>query len=325
MHTDGPGSRIGMIKPLRVRVAIPHYFRETAKEHSYGSGRQGASMVRRIALGRCLGALINLQRSSQDLVLNIGQRCLNPTGPLLGVNQQPLPPVQLDVHIITTGCHRLDDVLGCFAGAIQVHEVVLEDPRTLALAARNILIRHPQPLELALYLEDDLVISDPLFFDKQAWFLEATGQKAVLMPHRYEQVPGRDGQRLLVDGPLRADFIGQFTKPEQAVAHGRFWNGEEICFDRTANPHAGLFCLSRTQVEQLQQLNLANEGFVGPMETAATLTALAHFQVLKPSMANRGFLWVEHGHPSFHGYANSFAVVPDQALTGPVQNPVQPA
>lgn len=302
-----------MSKPLRVRVAIPHYFRESAEGSGYGSGRPGATLARSIALARCLAGLLNLQRSASDLVLNIGERCINPTGP--GTLQQPLPPLELELHVFSTDGQRLDAVLATFAGRLQLHDVALDDPRTLALAARDFLIHHCEPTDLSLYLEDDLVVHDSLFLDKQAWFLQAVQHRAVLMPHRYEPLPGRGGQRLLVDGPLRPDFIGRFTTPQPAVARGRFRGGEDVCFDRTANPHAGLFCVSGPQLEQLRRAELPREGFVGPLETAATLTVLAHFPVLKPSLAQRDFLWIEHGHPSFQNYVDQLPRQQDRSAS----------
>jgi hypothetical protein len=56
----------------------------------------------------------------------------------------------------------------------------------------------------------------------------------------------------------------------------------------------------------LRKHNLPTEGFIGPLETAATLTVLQHFPVLKPTIRQRNFLWVEHGHPSYEGYLNLF-------------------
>jgi hypothetical protein len=47
---------------------------------------------------------------------------------------------------------------------------------------------------------------------------------------------------------------------------------------------------------------------VGPLETAATLTALELFEVWKPALAQRSFLWVEHGHPCFTAYPDRFLV-----------------
>jgi hypothetical protein len=216
--------------------------------------------------------------------------------------------VQIEVHVFTTRSQCLLEVLDYFCPAIQVHTVELDDPLQLALVTRDWLIAAEPLADLSLYLEDDLVIADPLFFAKQQWFTRVTAGRAVLMPHRHEAIPGQAGQRLLVDGPLRDGFIRRFTNPQPAVARGRFGNGPEISFDRTPNPHSGLFCLSPAQVESRRQRPLPNDGFVGPLETAATLTVLEMFEVWKPALAQRGFLWVEHGHPRFTAFAKRFSI-----------------
>jgi hypothetical protein len=55
-------------------------------------------------------------------------------------------------------------------------------------------------------------------------------------------------------------------------------------------------------------------GFVGPIETASTLTVLQFFPVLKPSLRHRSFLSIEHAHPSFLPYLSQF---PHRAAGGP--------
>jgi hypothetical protein len=285
---------------LRVRVGIPHFFREAAGASGYGSSRPKARLPRSIALARCLQALLAQGRAHHDQLLHIGGRCLQAT-PSLQRGEQLLPALCLEIEVFTDGHHRLDEVLELFAGQIRVHSLELDDPRQLPLACRDSLVAAEPVADLTLYLEDDLVISDPLFFDKQRWFLARSDGRAVLMPHRYEMVPGGGGQRLLVDGPLRPEFIQRFCQPQEAAASGRFADGQSVSFDRTANPHAGLFCVNSDQIRQLRRHELPRQGFVTPLETAATLTVLQHFAVLKPSLAQRAFLWVEHGHPSFLG------------------------
>ncbi len=300
-------------EPLQVRVVMPHYFRERPEGNGYGSSRRGQRLARGLALGRALSGLIALQRSERDLVLNIDRRWLDPTPPAQMAGRM-LPPLRLELNVFTHDGQALEEILALFGGQLRLHAVELEDPRTLALAARDFLIQADPPADLNLYLEDDLVINDPLFLDKQLWFLERCSHQAVLMPHRQETIPGRDGKRLLVDGPLRDAFIGRFTRPQPAIARGRFWTGEEVSFDRTANPHSGLFCLSRPQLERLRATTLPTEGFIGPLETAATLTVLRHFSVMKPSLADRHFLRVEHGHPSFTSYASQWSIADTESV-----------
>ena len=44
--------------------------------------------------------------------------------------------------------------------------------------------------------------------------------------------------------------------------------------------------------EELSQQPLPREGFVGPLETAATLTVLHRYPVMKPSLTSGGSRWV---------------------------------
>ncbi len=296
--------------PLRVRVGIPHFFREEAAGSPYGSGQPGARQARGLALGRCLAALLDLQRGRRDLRLHIGARQIEglpSLPPLVGGADRPL---ELEIHIGTDGHNRLEEVLALFADRITVHTLPLREPRELALRTRDFLIREGESAELTLYLEDDLVIADPLFLDKQSWFLAQTGGELVLMPHRYERVDQDGAGVLLIDGPLREGFIHRFRAPGPSREVGRFAGGPPIRCEVPANPHAGCFCLHRAQVERLQRLPLAEGGFIGPLETAATLTVLEHLEVVKPCLAQWRFLCLEHAHRGFVGYRERFPLVP---------------
>ncbi len=291
---------------LKVRIGIPHFFRETEGGSGYGSGRPGQRLARCLALGRCLGSLLSLRRSPSDALLHIGGQRINHLSNNRGV-QQRLDRIEIELHVFTDGQHRLEDALALHAGLIQLHNVQLENPRHLPLATRNWLIQQEPKADLTLYLEDDLVIADPLFLDKQHWFLNRTGEQLVLMPHRFEPIASGPHARLMVDGPLHPEFIGRFCTPQANVVRGRFDpQGDEISFDITDNPHSGCFVLGPRQIDHLRQQELPNDGFVSPLETAATLTVLQHFPVLKSAAPHQGFLTVEHGHPSFLSYLQTF-------------------
>ncbi|QNG27756.1 hypothetical protein [Synechococcus sp. HK01-R] len=291
---------------LRLRVAIPHFFREVEGGSGYGSGRPGQRMARSLALARCLCSLLALRRSRSDAVLHIGDRCIE-HWPAQGDRLQRFTALEPEIHLFSDGTHQLNDVLGLFADRIESHTVALDNPRHLPLAARDWLIQSADGADLLLYLEDDLVISDPLFIDKQFWFLERTQHQLVLMPHRIEPTTQAAEARLLVDGPLRPEFLQQFCTPQEQVLRGRFDpDAAEVSFDISSNPHAGCFLISNQQARILQGRTLPQDGFVGPLETAATLTVLAHFPVLKASRLHQRFLQIEHGHPSFLSYLNTF-------------------
>ena len=168
---------------MRVHVCIPHYVREasdpSANPHGYGSLRAGGQFQRSLALNRCLHSLLGLQRQAEITVLNIHHK---------RIDHAPanLPPLELQISVCTDGEHQLTQVLDLFGPRIEVVRLQPDNPRELPLACRDHLIANRAGADLLMYLEDDLVIHDPAFFDKQRWFLEKTEHRFSLMPHRYE-------------------------------------------------------------------------------------------------------------------------------------------
>lgn len=292
-----PGSIVSL---LRIRVAIPHFFQEEESD-GYGSSRRGNRLSRSLALARCLGGLLSLNRSPRDLILNLAEQHLEyaPRSVLPG-----LPGVLVDLHLFVCGEYWIHEVVELYSNRLQLHRLDLKDPRQLPLESVRQLLDMPTPADLSLYMEDDLVIQDPRYADKLAWFYKRTQNKVVLMPHRREPSLSNAPQRLYVDGPIKEESqkVAKWASDEKIVANGRFWNGQEVCFVEASNPHSGSFCVSASQLKQLRISPWPPEAFVGPLETAATGTIISHFPVLKPSWACREFLELEHGNPSFLGF-----------------------
>ena len=284
---------------MKVIFAMPHYYKE--KENAaYGSSRGGQRQARSLALIQCISSLLSMQKATEDLVLNIGEK-----GIQKAKSENNQESVEIDVNIFTDGKNILSPAIKIFGKTIKMHKAELNDSRHLPLKARDYLIEKGDGYDLCIYMEDDLIIRDSQFLEKQKWIIERCKHKAVLMPHRTEWVPMSMGQRLLVDGPLRSEFIKRYCSPKTNIARGIF-QGREVVFDQTDNPHSGLFCISGRQAAELAKLKQPVEGFISPLETAATLTVLSRYTVLKPSWKNREFLWVEHGHPSFQSYCSQW-------------------
>lgn len=290
---------------VRVRVAIPHFFSDGASEGSggYGSGRKGNSLIRSISLARCLGSVLALGRAQHDLILNIAEKCIELSSPSV---QQGLSNIYLEVHLFVCGEHWLPQVVSLFGVQIKLHKLDLADPRQLPLEAVRYLLHMSEPADFHLYLEDDLVIQDVNFIDKIHWFYDNTDDQYVLMPHRRELTVANAPMQLFVDGPIKpVDHDARVWAREESVfAHYRYWNGQDIGFVKTANPHSGSFCISQSQLETVRNGTWPPPAFVGPLETAATGIILPYYPVLKPSWEYRHFLMIEHGNPSFLGFVN---------------------
>jgi hypothetical protein len=289
-----------MMEPLRLRVVIPHFFREGTSEGTggHGSGRRNNRLPRSLSLARCLGSVLSLNRARHDWILNLAERQmeLTPAAALTG-----LPALQVEVHLFVCGEHWLKEVVEVFGSRLHLHQLQLDDPRQLPLAAVRQLLDMPAPAELSLYLEDDLVVQDPRYADKLVWFHQRTENRFVLMPHRLECTVANAPQRLFVDGPIKPQNQTNpvWASEETVVAQGRFWDGQELNFVMASNPHSGSFALSAVQLQQLRNAPWPPVEFVGPLETAATGSVFGRFPVLKPSWACRDFLTLEHANPSF--------------------------
>ena len=287
-------------RPLTIRAVIPHYFKEGANP-IYGSGREGVRLARSVALLRCLHGLWGLRNHPQDLQLNL----IKAEGELLppqNLEGAPLP-MEVEIHVFVNRDDYLSDALALFQPSFQLHQLDLEDPRHLALKARDFLIQHPRPLDLNLYLEDDLVIHDRLLPEKILWMAERSEHRAVLLPHRYEPLrTPRTLPKLFIDGSIEVSTLSDWHRPQKNAGRGHFRGKNEVVFDVPVNPHSGFFGLSSVQIERLEKTRLPSNDFVGPLETAATYTVASRFLVLKPRWEDRLFLEIEHAHPSFLGY-----------------------
>lgn len=288
------------LRPCRVRVVVPHFYREGNQKIGYGSSRSGTRLARQLALGRCLGSLLALGRQSQDLILNPAEEMLEITPPIRDTSTR-LAGVEVELHVFVSGSHYLQELINQLSDRLTVHHLDLDDPMELPLAASRWLCRHPEPADLHLYFEDDLVIQDQRYVDKLVWFTARTQHRYVLMPHRLEPCVTQAPMRLYVDGPVKP--VGQekpvWSDQDQEQARGTYWDGRSVGFAEASNPHSGSFCLSEPQRQRLLSSDAEPTDFVGPLETAATGTVLGHFPVWKAVWAERDFLWVEHGHPSF--------------------------
>ena len=293
---------------MRVHACIPHFALGAADQinnpQGYGSLRAEDQFQRALSLNRCLNGLLGLQRLEEIGLLNIYHKRIDRY-------ETSLQPLELKISVCTDGKHQMDEVLNLFNSRIEIVRLQTDTPKELPLACRDFLIANHTEADLLMYMEDDLVIHDPEFFDKHHWFLEKSDHLFCLMPHRFERVNQPDIHQLLVDGPIDPTYLGKFMQPQTNAARGVYRGRETVSFDLASNPHSGCFVVSAKQAEELSRHPLPRRGFIGPLETAATLTVLHRYPVMKPSLEHWHFLQVEHGHPSFRKYINTF---PHQVL-----------
>jgi hypothetical protein len=269
----------------RVLVAIPHFF-DAAGDGRYGS-TSSQPQLRANQLARAIGNLHQTLGARQSS-LSIMEKAALPANE--GLRSL------IDVVVCTTGTHHLLDRLAPIAGLFR-HEETQAEPMMLGFECHRVLRDALGSYDVFAYLEDDLVLHDPLFLDKIAWFTRSMGPDCVLQPHRFETGLGGPVDKLYIDGDLRPGLVATFAVPgsDSPVSCDVF--GRPITFERAKNPHSGCFFLSAAQMRAVAErpdFLDRDTRFVGPLESAATLAILKTFRIWKPVPAHAGFLEIEH-------------------------------
>lgn len=220
-----------------------------------------------------------------------------------GLQVYPIVPgndfqsADIDVVVCTTGPSHLLEQLRLPAGLFR-HHATRAEPMLLGYECHEVLREGIGEYDYYCFLEDDLLLNDPLFFHKIAWFVRLAGNDAVLQPNRFEIALNQPWHKLYIDGNLaRPEWSARFqdVNDRRVVTAEAF--GTELRFQRVNNPHSGCFFLNAQQMEHWAgrpDFLKRESSFAGPLESAATLGIMRHFRVYKPARENAGFLEVRH-------------------------------
>ncbi|GAB4530844.1 MAG: hypothetical protein Fur0018_18340 [Anaerolineales bacterium] len=270
---------------MDIIVAIPHYFSAQGGTHA---SQRGARQVRQSALSACLSALHTVFGAAQGIIHIAGRRALP-------ANQRTAH--RLQVYLVTDGEHHLLDDL-VLPDTLYTHAPqVVANPRHLGFACQRLLAENLGAFDYYVYLEDDLILHDPLFFHKLAWFTTQAGDDCLLQPNRYEVSPLARLHKVYVDGDLRPEVTAPFQDVTRHPEVRALILGQELRFVRPLNPHSGCAFLNAAQMRRwaaAPDFGKPDEAFIGPLESAATLGVMRHFRVYKPAPENAAFLEVQH-------------------------------
>ncbi|MGQ9368812.1 hypothetical protein [Azospirillum sp. ST 5-10] len=276
---------------MRILIAIPHY----AEGGSGYYGSTGADRsVRAAALADTVLALHRTLGGQQSLLLN---RRHNVRARANGAAE-----AVLDVVVCTTGAHHALDGLALPAATWRHHPTAAE-PTLLGFECHAALAADLDGYDWYGYLEDDLLVQDPLFLVKLAWFQSLAGPSALLLPNRYELL--RDSpEKLYIDGHLDPGFAGRWQNVHEQPRLAGTVMGARVVLQRPNNPHAGCFILSAAQMRRWASSPWfldRDVAFAGPLESAATLGMLKTFRVYKPAAESAGFLEIRHRNNRYLG------------------------
>lgn len=186
-----------------------------------------------------------------------------------------------------------------------VHHKSDAPPLELAIECRRILAHNVDSFDLLCFMEDDLVIHDPAFFEKILWFNGQVGDGAVLLPNRYELSVRHRFRKVYCDGSISRIHSPTYWNdkgPPQLTA--TVFN-RRVDFRLASSPHAGCYFVTQRQMRQWMQAPwfFSNEiGLIGPLESAASLALLRSFAIYKPALANADFFELQHDDDRFMRY-----------------------
>lgn len=228
---------------------------------------------------------------------------------------------QFTIRLVTDGHHHLIDQLDeRYKPLIEHVPTTPSTPKHLGFEAQRVLAEGlAEGYDLYGYLEDDLLIHDPLFFHKIFWFQQHMGSDAVLLPHRMELFwqPDHAVEKLYIDGPVpESDLKALLQHDAQPMAAPL--PGGNIVFAPPANPHAGCFVLSHSQLQRWSEQPWFLDGdssYVSPLESAATLGICKTFRIYKPHLAYAAFLELQHWGSSFRSLIGKSVTPPAAAAT----------
>ena len=269
---------------MRLLVTIPHYCRNEGEPQGPYRSEHGRVDQRADHVGRCIRSLHETFGPAQALADTQPYRC-----------NEDLAATLVDVILVTTGTQHLVDRL---PRALFGHAVTDVHPRLLGFFCHLLLRERIDGYDHFAYLEDDIEVTDPLFFTKLDWFERNFGPDALLQPNRFEANAELATAKMYIDGPPTVPEIP--SRFQDITVHPRLEAGalgRTFRFQRVANAHAGGFFLSRAQLERVAAhpvFGRPNSDFFGPLESAATLPIMRSFNVYKPDRTNAGFLEVHH-------------------------------
>jgi hypothetical protein len=270
---------------MKILITIPHYYRYQ-KDAIYGSMKKDPA-PRIEALTQCISSLHQQFGPSQYFMDYF--------------NQEAFPANlssrhQLDVMVCTTdGCHLLDEL--SLPKSDYIHVPTKAQPLMLGFECAQIMKQNNGDYDFFCFMEDDLIISDPHFFQKLQWFAKSTSNHNLLQPNRFEVSPNHVAKKCYIDGMIANIFnYISFYSTDGPEITANFYSAD-IQFSQPMNPHSGCFFLNAEQFEHWTNQSYFSEidtSFIGPLESAASLGIMKTFNIYKPAPPNANFLEIKH-------------------------------
>jgi hypothetical protein len=270
---------------MRILAIIPHYFgpRDPDSRHD--------------VLGSYLEPLSRIAALNEAVVClhrNFGPYRTRYFGE--AIIAEGAAPNVIDIVIVAMRERNLLADIG-IAPELYAIEYVAGAPSRIPFHAQRLMKERAGRYDFYCYLEDDMAIHDPAFFAKLTWFQQQFGPTALLAPTRVETgFTGTPG-KVVIDPELGEDMFRPFRRAGQRSELQASWNGVPCRFELPSNPHAAAFFLTREQLDYWIAQPSFDDGddfWVGPLESAATLSVGKVFDIYKATRPDPFFLEIHH-------------------------------
>ena len=283
---------------MRLLFAIPHYFRHDKMVDADSPFRakhasQTATPESRAATLRKTVVSLHQSFGASQGMLQIADRRT------MSANQSLRHEV--DVVVASVEKDHLFDQAEIPDGLI-TRRFFQGDPIHLGFCCHTVLREQFGRYDYYGYLEDDLSIADSWMFEKLRWFNSYVGDEKLLLPNRFERSENLAYKKCYVDGDLAERVTKPFQNVEVNPELQSMVMGKPVRFVRPLNPHSGCFFLNANQMARLiaePSFGHPSSDFIGPLESAATLSAMKAFAIYKPAPENANFLEIEHDGNQF--------------------------
>lgn len=277
---------------MKILITIPHYF-NASKESIHGSGKNPQPRIN--ALSECLFNIYSLFSPSQYMIDIRNKKTIKTNSDFIH---------SIDIVICTTEGKHLLSQANIPKNFYKHHKSTLENPKHLGFECQKILKENLGKYDYYCFMEDDLIIRDPYFFEKIKWFNSQTESINVLQPNRYEVSTSNRVLKSYVDGDINPRATANYQNINEFSKLSMKNLGQKFSFKRPYNPHSGCYFLTQSQMEhwvnQPYFLDM-DVSFISPLESSATLGLMKTFRVYKPSPKNANFLEIQHYGNSFLG------------------------
>ena len=275
----------GISYVMKILITIPHYYYPS--KESYGSS-DSSPQVRIEAFKSCLFNIYSLFSPSQCMIDIQNKKTIKANSALAH---------SIDVVVCTANDRHLLSQANIPGNFYTNHAVTLEDPKYLGFECQRVLKENLGKYDYYCFMEDDLIINDPYFFEKIKWFNSFTDKMSVLQPNRYEVSTCGSVLKSYVDGDIRPAITEKYQNVNEFSELSKEFLEQNILFHRPYNTHSASYFLTQEQmqywVDQPYFLDL-DASFITPLESSASLGVMKTFRVYKPSPENANFLEIQH-------------------------------